>query len=148
MKACCLPAYARPHLEGNADAFMSVERRVDWIALLAQCPDELTTADIMPCTVLQVTQLYRERIPEGAVVLDLMSSWVSHLPPEKKYKRVVGHGMNAAEVSISFPGQDAVPSLHQDPRQGLTQDAKMVCKKSAKHHALCMFCSSDRLARR
>lgn len=46
-----------------------------------------------------MTQLYRERIPEDAVVLDLMSSWVSHLPPEKKVKRVVGHGMNAAEVS-------------------------------------------------
>ena len=48
---------------------------------------------------MQVTQLYRERIPEDAAVLDLMSSWVSHLPQEKKYARVVGHGMNAAEVS-------------------------------------------------
>lgn len=47
---------------------------------------------------LKVTQLYRERIPDDAVVLDLMSSWVSHLPPEKPYKKVVGHGMNAAEV--------------------------------------------------
>lgn len=46
----------------------------------------------------QLTQLYRERIPEGAVVLDLMSSWVSHLPPEASYARVVGHGLNAAEV--------------------------------------------------
>ena len=63
----------------------------------------------MPCHVLQVTQLYRERIPEDAVVLDLMSSWVSHLPPEKKYKRVVGHGMNAAEVSTSFPRRALSP---------------------------------------
>jgi len=31
----------------------------------------------------------------GAAVLDLMSSWVSHLPPEKRYSRVMGHGMNA-----------------------------------------------------
>ena len=46
-----------------------------------------------------MTQLYRERIPDTAVVLDLMSSWVSHLPPEKKYQRVIGHGMNAAEVT-------------------------------------------------
>ena len=52
---------------------------------------------------MQVTQLYRERIPEDACVLDLMSSWVSHLPQEKKYKRVVGHGMNAAEVVIQQP---------------------------------------------
>ena len=66
-----------------------------WLA-----PTSAQMALIVPCSVLQVTQLYRERIPEDAVVLDLMSSWVSHLPPEKKYKRVVGHGMNAAEASI------------------------------------------------
>ena len=106
----------------------------------------------MPCTVLQVTQLYRERIPEDAVVLDLMSSWVSHLPPEKKYKRVVGHGMNAAEVSISFLEHAAMPSLYQDmmrcPQQRLAQDARMVCKKKTEHHTLCMLCSSERHARR
>lgn len=47
----------------------------------------------------QVTQLYRERIPEGGAVLDLMSSWVSHLPRERSYSRVIGHGMNAAELA-------------------------------------------------
>lgn len=50
--------------------------------------------------VTQLTQLYRERIPENATVLDLMSSWVSHLPPEATYARVVGHGLNAAEVAV------------------------------------------------
>ncbi len=29
-----------------------------------------------------VTQVYRETLPPGGAVLDLMSSWVSHLPPE------------------------------------------------------------------
>jgi hypothetical protein len=33
------------------------------------------------------------------VVLDLMSSWVSHLPPEVKYGKVLGHGLNAAELA-------------------------------------------------
>ncbi|KAI7840155.1 hypothetical protein COHA_005938 [Chlorella ohadii] len=47
----------------------------------------------------QLTQLIRERIPEGAAVLDLCSSWVSHLPNERRYARVVGHGMNAAELA-------------------------------------------------
>ncbi|CAM9873813.1 unnamed protein product, partial [Phaeothamnion confervicola] len=28
----------------------------------------------------RLTQLYRERIPPGGAVLDMMSSWVSHLP--------------------------------------------------------------------
>lgn len=45
-----------------------------------------------------VTQLYRELFPPGGQILDLMSSWVSHLPPEVKYRRVVGLGMNEAEL--------------------------------------------------
>ena len=45
-----------------------------------------------------VTQLYREYLPAGGEVLDLMSSWISHLPPEVLYSRVVGLGMSAAEL--------------------------------------------------
>jgi len=45
-----------------------------------------------------VTQLYREFFPAGGEILDLMSSWVSHLPPEIEYRRVVGLGMNEAEL--------------------------------------------------
>lgn len=45
-----------------------------------------------------VTQLYREYFPANGVILDLMSSWVSHLPPEVQYSRVLGHGMNEAEL--------------------------------------------------
>lgn len=45
-----------------------------------------------------VTQLYREFFPEGGAILDLMSSWVSHLPPEIVYERVVGLGMNEEEL--------------------------------------------------
>jgi SAM-dependent methyltransferase len=45
-----------------------------------------------------VTQLYRELFPPGGAILDLMSSWVSHLPPEVEYARVVGLGMNEAEL--------------------------------------------------
>jgi SAM-dependent methyltransferase len=45
-----------------------------------------------------VTQLYRELFPESGAILDLMSSWISHLPPEVSYGRVVGLGMNEAEL--------------------------------------------------
>jgi SAM-dependent methyltransferase len=45
-----------------------------------------------------VTQLYREFFPPGGEILDLMSSWVSHLPPEVTYSRVIGLGMNEAEL--------------------------------------------------
>ena len=49
----------------------------------------------------RLTRLYRERIPAGAVVLDLMSSWVSHLPEEVSYASVIGHGLNARELSAN-----------------------------------------------
>ncbi len=45
-----------------------------------------------------VTQLYREFFPPGDEILDLMSSWISHLPPEIVYRRVIGLGMNEVEL--------------------------------------------------
>ena len=48
-----------------------------------------------------VTQAYRETLPPGGAVLDLMSSWVSHLPEEVAYGSVVGHGMNAEELAAN-----------------------------------------------
>jgi SAM-dependent methyltransferase len=48
-----------------------------------------------------VTQAYRAALPAGGVVLDLMSSWVSHLPPDVAYGAVVGHGMNAEELAAN-----------------------------------------------
>jgi len=50
-------------------------------------------------TIAALTQVYRELVPAGAHVLDLMSSWVSHLPPEVDYERVVGLGMNRVELA-------------------------------------------------
>lgn len=45
-----------------------------------------------------VTQLYRELFPSEGEILDLMSSWVSHLPPEIVYRRVIVFGMNEVEL--------------------------------------------------
>jgi len=48
-----------------------------------------------------VTQLYREYLPPGGAILDLMSSWISHLPPEIAYREVVGIGMNQDELAAN-----------------------------------------------
>src|SRR6185503_8013339 len=48
-----------------------------------------------------VTQAYRENLPLGGAVLDLMSSWVSHLPDDVAYASVVGHGMNDEELAAN-----------------------------------------------
>ncbi|AXY67538.1 class I SAM-dependent methyltransferase [Thermosynechococcus sichuanensis E542] len=47
----------------------------------------------------RLTDLYRQYLQPQMRVLDLMSSWVSHLPPELSFQEVVGHGMNAVELA-------------------------------------------------
>ena len=63
-----------------------------------------------------VTALYREYFPPGGAILDLMSSWVSHLPPEVSYSRVVGLGMNEEELARN-PRLDeyVVQNLNRNP---------------------------------
>ncbi len=51
--------------------------------------------------ILQVTALYHTYFPPNGVILDLMSSWVSHLPIDLPFSRVVGHGMNAEELAAN-----------------------------------------------
>lgn len=64
-----------------------------------------------------VTQLYREHFPEGGEILDLMSSWISHLPPEVEYEHVVGLGMNETELQRN-PRLDGyvIQNLNERPR--------------------------------
>jgi SAM-dependent methyltransferase len=49
--------------------------------------------------IADVVRIHRERLPAGGAILDLMSSWVSHLPDDVAYERVTGLGMNAAELA-------------------------------------------------
>lgn len=77
-----------------------------------------------------LTGLYRATLTEGGRVLDLMSSWVSHLPDDRHYD-VVGHGMNAAELGAN-PQLDRwfVQNLNRDPvlpLDGGAFDAALCC---------------------
>ena len=47
----------------------------------------------------QLTGLYRERLKPHTRILDLMSSWVSHLPSEMEFAHVEGHGLNGEELA-------------------------------------------------
>ena len=47
----------------------------------------------------RLTSLYSEYLLNHYIIFDLMSSWVSHLPSNISYKKVIGHGMNEAELS-------------------------------------------------
>lgn len=64
-----------------------------------------------------VTQLYREYFPPNSAILDLMSSWVSHLPEEVSYRRVVGLGMNREELAANPRLTEfVVHNLNTNPR--------------------------------
>jgi hypothetical protein len=78
-----------------------------------------------------LTEFYRVALPAGGVLLDLMSSWVSHLPPEIDYAEVIGHGMNATELAAN-PRLTRwfVQNLNRDTKLPLADtsvDAAMVC---------------------
>jgi hypothetical protein len=67
-------------------------------------------------TIAQLTEVYREVLPPGGVILDLMTSWVSHLPPEVAYARVAGLGMNRVELEHNPRLSDgAVQDLNLTP---------------------------------
>jgi len=54
---------------------------------------------IDPETIAALTRVYRELLPLRGAILDLMTSWVSHLPEEGEFARVAGLGMNAMELA-------------------------------------------------
>ncbi len=45
-----------------------------------------------------LSTVYKNEIADSSTVLDLMSSWDSYLPKSKKYKKVIGHGLNKKEL--------------------------------------------------
>jgi SAM-dependent methyltransferase len=112
-----LPKSAFAKLDTGDDlAFYKAPRLVTHI-------DEVATAAL--------TDFYRARIPEGARVLDLMSSWVSHLPEDGSYAEVVGHGMNAEELGANPRlARWFVQDFNQNPVLALDDqsfDAALVC---------------------
>ena len=72
----------------------------------------------------RLTSLYLERIPPCAVVLDLMSSWVSHLPEGIAYQEVIGHGLNAEELKANQRlDRHWVQNLNVDQQLPLANDS-------------------------
>ncbi len=77
-----------------------------------------------------LTGFYRHVLPEGGRILDLMSSWVSHLPADRRYSEVVGHGMNAEELAAN-------PRLQSWFVQDFNRDTDLPMKTGAFDAALC-----------
>jgi SAM-dependent methyltransferase len=78
-----LPEHFQRHDETDDPAFYAVPR------LVTHIDDHAIEA---------VRRLYAELLPPDGVILDLMSSWKSHLPDEPPRRRVVGLGLNDVEM--------------------------------------------------
>ncbi len=46
-----------------------------------------------------ISNYLKETLPRKGIVLDLMSSWRSHIPEDHKLERIIGIGMNETEMS-------------------------------------------------
>jgi SAM-dependent methyltransferase len=63
-----------------------------------------------------ITAYYGKALPEDGVVLDLMSSWRSHLPEGFRKRKLVGQGMNAVELAENPQLDERVAhDLNADP---------------------------------
>jgi SAM-dependent methyltransferase len=65
----------------------------------------------------KLTNLYRQKLPPKTRILDLMSSWVSHLPPEIEFSHVCAQGMNEEELQKNPRLDDyIVQNLNVNPK--------------------------------
>lgn len=67
--------------------------------------------------IAKVGEIYAGLLPEGGAILDLMSSWRSHLPERIRPAKVVGVGLNRAELEDN-PALDeiVVHNVNLNPR--------------------------------
>jgi SAM-dependent methyltransferase len=78
-------------------------------------------------TIEALRRYYGEVLPAHGAVLDLMSSWVSHLPDELPLADVAGLGMNAQELAANPRlGERVVRDLNREPRLPFA-DARFDC---------------------
>src|SRR5437763_856948 len=86
-----------------------------------QIPDpifarEAPAGRIDGAAIAAVTDLYREMLPPGGAILDVMSGWISHLPPEAPFRRVVGVGVDRRALAENpFLDEWRAQDLNRDP---------------------------------
>ena len=94
-----------------------------WFQRIDEDPDEVFYASprfvehIDKATIDKLSEYYAEIIDEKTDVLDLMSSWISHLPSEIKLTRSSGLGMNEQELRANNQLSDwCIHNLNTKPQ--------------------------------
>jgi len=96
--------------------------------------------------------LYSELLPVGGTILDLMSSWRSHLPAALDLREVVGLGMNAPEMADNPQlTSHVVHDVNHDPRLpfGDASFDAVICAVSVQYviHPVLLFREVQRVLR-
>lgn len=120
-----VPVAALPELPPGAFDKADPENDV-----LFYAPARLVT-HIDDAAVAALTAFYGRTLSPGDAVLDLMSSWVSHLPEDLPLGEVTGHGMNMEELEANprltrrfVQDLNRTPDL---PLEGAGVDAALCC---------------------
>ena len=67
-------------------------------------------------TINEITRFYQETLKPEDELLDLISSWISHLPADVTYRKVTGLGMNLDELNANARlDQVLVHNLNKTP---------------------------------
>ena len=77
-----------------------------------------------------LSDFYGNVLKEGSIVLDLMSSWVSHLPAALELAELIGHGMNEEELRSN-------PRLSRWFIQNLNRETTLPLASASCDAALC-----------
>ncbi len=102
---------------------MAEADKPNWFARVDEAEDEefygvpRRVVHIDDGAIAAVGEIYASRIAEGSIILDLMSSWRSHLPERMRPARVTGLGMNREEMEDN-PALDeiVIHNVNREPR--------------------------------
>ena len=77
-----------------------------------------------------LASFYRKHLKDGSIIVDLCSSWISHLPQDKKFSKVIGIGMNESELAANknlneHYVHDLNSPIHKDRLLPMLKDASV-----------------------
>jgi SAM-dependent methyltransferase len=95
-------------------------------ALFYSAPRLVKHIDAAACAALAA--FYARTLPLGGDILDLMSSYASHLPPEPDFGRVVGLGMNQVELEANSQlSERLIHNLNDNPLMPFAEKSFDAC---------------------
>ena len=94
------------------------------------------TAHIDEQAISALGQIFREELPQNGRILDLMSSYYSHIPSDIAIREMIGVGLNAEEMALNNQLTHAViQDLNKQPRLDFADNSfdAAICTVSAQY---------------